>query len=423
MPITQVIDSPIDSSSFFDEMSSVEPTGDTNADGSEVPGAEGEAQEGEEKAPETKEAVVDSKVGESKETVSKSDAADEPSSTEDSPPEKFISAFKGETEVKVPEDAVFKIKVDGKEVEVTLPELQKDYQARVPWNKHYAETKAAAKQNEVLKAELEGQKTHLETWQKSVLDTFKENPFKGFELIVKKMGENPADYLPIFIAQAQKTVQELGKLSEAEYKAYLLQKKTFHEREALDDERKKVDSDKTAAQKQREIHEADVYLGQKAQELQISQAEIDGAIKIAQEAGTDFSRLEPKEVADLIVHYIQNVERPFTRVETIVGGVDKKLLENRELIGELKDLVKPHFTDDFIKEIILKYISDSTPNSQPKTETRAVETKAKGVPAKPQTGGTKAGPARKEEEPKARVEGNDEVGPMSMWDILAEYDR
>lgn len=335
---------------------------------------------------------------------------------------KKVTASKGDDLIEVPEDATFKVKVDGKEVEVTLADLTRNYQGKVPWEKHYADTKQKEKALEVREAELNGRESAQEAKFKEAFETFKKNPYLGFEKMAIAIGEDPTDMLPIYIAQSKKTLEELAQLSEAEYRALVISKKNEYSQHKLSEREKKLEAEKTEAQKLREVNEANAYFQTKVNELGITQAEVDIASKIIQESGQDLSQKAPKELADLLVMYIEEVERPYARIEEVAREIDPNLLSNRQLIGEMKNLIKKDFTKDDIREILLEFTKDSKPKPQPQAAAQQGNPSNGTKPKSPVQGATNGRSHRAEEEPRQRVNGAEDVGPLSYLDILRDYE-
>jgi hypothetical protein len=58
------------------------------------------------------------------------------------PPPTVLKAKVGDKEIDLDEESVIKIKVDGKEESVSIKQLKHNYQGKIPWDKHYKETKA-----------------------------------------------------------------------------------------------------------------------------------------------------------------------------------------------------------------------------------------------------------------------------------------
>lgn len=421
---TQTIDSPIDTSGFFEEMSTVDPVVDSGP--SILEGAsDGEVDEG--GLPPGEEGQQTETKVEGKEVAPKgAEGATGTNNTPAAPSTKVVTASKGESKFELPEDAVFSVKVDGKEVQVSTQDLIKNYQGKIPLDKHYAESKRKAAELERQEAELRGRETAMDTWKKEVLETFKKNPYQGFEKIVEEMGEDPAEYLPYFIAQSQKTVEQLKTLSEAELKALMIKKSNDFQAAKLKKEQAKLEEDKKATTQQREVEDSDRWFAQEAQTHQFTEVEVTRGAEMVQtlvkEGKLDLQTRPPKEVAALVRDYIINVERPFSMVETTLQSINPELLSNRQLVGEITKFVTPELTQADLKEIIELYLKDSTPTPEPKAPAQSVGSPSKGTQTPPTKRATAPKVAPKEETPAVRVNGTgDDVGPMSMDDIISGY--
>lgn len=407
--ITQTIEAP-GSNDLFEVLSSIEVNEPSNP--IEEPNVE------ESKESEPKEEESSEEKGKEPEVLTE-EAKDSESATK--PQEKTVSAFRGDSKIDIPEDAVFKIKVDGKEVDVTLTELQRNYQGKIPLDKHFAENKAKAKELETREAHLAAKESASDNKLKEILEIFDKNPYLAFEKIAIMKGRNPTDYLPIYIAQSKKTLEELQKLSEAEYRALLIHKNNEYKEIQLKEQNEKLESEKTEQQRARESLEAENYFTSKAREMGVTQAEVDMASMVIQGAGIDLSNKSPKDIAELVLNYIEHTERPIARIESVVKEVDESLLKNQPLMSEMKKLITKDFTSNDIREILLGYIKDSKPKAQPQTAPQQGNPSNGAKPKSPQ-GMNKGQALRAEEAPRQRVNGADDVGPMSYFDILADYE-
>jgi len=409
---TQIIDSPMDDPGMFETLSSVEagkPV--TNINDVELLGGDKNASEQE---------------GGEDETLSEAEAesdseAEAESEGEVDPEIKLVTAAMGDEKYDVPEDAVISFKVDGKEVKASIAELRRNYQGKIPWERHYGETKALEKQLKEREQAINQGVGAIEAKLKDVMDTFEKNPYLAFEKIAMMHGKNPADYLPLYIAQSRKTLEELQKLSEAEYNALILQKRTKHESNVLEEKKKNLDQQQTRQAVLMEQQQADAYFGQKAAELGFTEEEIQRSVKIIQESGENLGNMKPKEIADLLVGYISNIDRKYTKIDAAIRKVDESLLQDREFISNLGQLTNSSFTTEEIEEIIRTYISDSTP-AKPKLKAKAT---SKAVAAKESSSGKQTPRKIPHKQDKSRVNGssgNKDVGPLSIHDILSEYD-
>lgn len=349
--------------------------------------------------------------GEGKEEVTDSEVPAEGEEDGDVEPEPSLSASYKDKEVQVPEEAVFEVKVNGKVEKVSAKDLIRNYQGKIPWDAYHQQQAEQKRQLEQERASVQASKAQQEDFIKDVIETFKTNPYKAFDKLAVSQGIDPTDLLPVYIAQSKKTVEELRNLSEAEYKALLIQRKANFESEKNKRELERLEKDRTELKSKEEGIEAERYYESLAVKHQISEDELKQAVETLKEAKIDFSGLSRKQVTDYVVNYILSVDRPLTRVENIVKEVSSDLYKDNKFILELKNLITPDMSDEDIQEIVRAYVGDAV-ESKP-------QAKAPSLPSK-----------KKELAPKAKAPSNerrkeplneDDIGPISMRDILAGY--
>lgn len=358
-------------------------------------------------------------LGEKKEASGEDSAEKAEESTTSTPEVKMYSAVSGEDELEIPENATFKIKVDSKEVEVTLAEALRNYQGKIPWDKHYKETKEFERQLKLREQEVSSKLAESNTQMEDILATFEKNPYLAFEKIAIIKGKNPADYLPIYIAQSKKTLEELKELSDAEFKALLIQKRTEHERKQVDREREKLTKESEAQAKQREAAEADQYFAERAIEYKFTEKEIQSAVEaVKQVKGLETKK--PKELADILTEYIVKVDRPFTLAETAIEKVAPTYANKQKLVTEVARLIDHSFTLDEVEEIVSSYLGEpkkTTPPAPPAQKPAKADSSASPKTAANAAGRSKEPP--KKEAKAAIVEDGDDYGPFSMDEIVS----
>jgi len=341
---------------------------------------------------------------------------EEKSEETDSPAVKFMEAYKGDEKFQIPEDAVFKVKVDGKELEVTLPELQKNYQGKIPWERHYHESKQKERDLDARSVSLEAKETSAQKQLDDIIGQFEKNPYLAFDMIAEMGGKNPADYLPVYIAQSQRTLEELKTLSDAQLQALIIQKKVGHDKKLLDKKEQEYEK-KTASFAQREeITQAESWLEKEIRQHGFTQEELTMAQDILKEH-KDLPNMKPKQIAEQMKEYIIRVERPFSMVESAAREVDPALVQDRKLIAEIKNLIGSDFTKSDVALILKEYLKDSTLKPTSKGVASQVNGSAKGS-----NSGAEAKPKKVAQKQEAeKVGGEKDIGPMNFWDLVSEY--
>jgi len=324
---------------------------------------------------------------------------EEKEATESTPSKVFK---KGDKEFALPEDAVLDVKVNGKHQEVTLSELTRNYQGKIPWETHYRTLK-----EDRVKFDEEVQGLNS-TFQEAVELSYKD-PFKALEKLIIKAGKDPKEYWDTYIKQAEATITHLSGLSAAEKRALFAQKAAEVKEQSL--KAKEEAFTKQTSKQQRELELAS-YIGQKHSENNISQDEWDHAFGVFNAAvetkQVDITDWDEKQMADSVCTFITSYLRPTTRLRSVVSGVDKTLASNDTFIGELMKLTDSKMSDADIKEIVQAYVGNDKVEVDSK---RALSTEGK----KPSTG--KIPPKMGKTETKTE---NEKV-ILSMEDLLDEY--
>lgn len=410
---TQYVDAPGSGPEALEVMSQIESIGNES---DSMLGEENEVQEsGEESSQESSE--ESGQEGSEEEVAATAEGEGEDKSVAQSEPIKVVSAFLGDKKFDVPEDAVFRFKVDNKEVEVTTADLKKNYQGKIPWERHYHESKVKAQQLEQREANLTAKETAAQAKLDKILETFEKNPYLAFDEIAKMKGKNPAEYLPVYIAQSKKTMEELEKLTEAQFQALLIQKKVAYEQEKLDEEKEALTKEKTSMTQQGEVKAAEDWFAGEISANGFTQEELTMAQEVISEH-KELPKMTPKQIAEQMRAYILEVERPFSMVENAAKEIDPALVGDRKLIAEVRNLINPSFTKDDVALILKEYLKDSSLKPQSKTAASSVGTPSGGS----ETEAPKAKPSKVAQQSVApKVSGNNDVGPMSIWDLVSEY--
>jgi hypothetical protein len=120
------------------------------------------------------------------------DVSEDESTKEEQPSEveeniKQLSAQFNDNELNVPAEAVFKHKVDGEEVDVSLQELLNNYSGKQAWDKKFSELD---KERSIYKQDLDMVNKYIGEFA----SLSKENPTKGMEFLAKFAGLDPLQY-------------------------------------------------------------------------------------------------------------------------------------------------------------------------------------------------------------------------------------
>lgn len=337
--------------------------GEDGNDKGEENGEELQKEEGDkEVSPEPTE--VEDKVQTEGEDGASKTATNEPTLKTPASP-KVLSAKLGDKTLEVDEATTFTFKVDGKEVQAQVSELIQNYKGKIPWDRHYRQLKQD-------RAKFDADIKDIDNKIKEIVELSQVDPFKALERTMIMAGKNPADFLSIYLKQAQKTAEDIEGKSEDEIKAWVSAKRTEYEAEKTRLERSKVDAEKQELAVSK-------FISEKQTEHSISEEELESAWQFANlpENAQYLAGKTPQQIAELVVNYIINVDRPYTLIENTVGEIAPELRKDGNFVRELREHFKnyPNLTRDDIKIVVEGYLgkessekSHAKPSKEPEAE-------------------------------------------------------
>ncbi len=271
----------------------------------------------------------------------------------------------GEDEIEVPDAAVFTFKASKGEVSVPLSELKASYQSKAERDRLFGQFQKD-------KLGWEKDKQLVETQYNNWVKKFKENPWEVIHEQCSLFGQNPADVLPVFLGQAQKTLQDLDKLPEEERRIVFAKMGLEWQEKQLEQKGKKQE----VAEKRQEAIE---YSENLKKQHSITDEELDAAFQVIQSTPQiPLDKKSEKEVTDLLVGYIVEFERPYRKIEEAILKVDSKLNNDAELKKEIRALISENDSVDDVVDLVRMYIEpESLPDSVPAKVTHSQEPERK----------------------------------------------
>lgn len=268
---------------------------------------------------------------------------------------KVLVGKQGEKEVEVSDDTTFTFNVDGKQVSPPLSELIQNYKGKIPWDRHYRQLKED-------RAKFDSDVKAAETKVREVVELSHTDPFKALERLVVMAGKNPADFLQTYLAQAQKTAEEIAAKSDAELKQFIDSKRIEYEKE-------RVQREKMAVRAEKGQMEAETYIVAAQTEHGISDDELESAWALAK-APENIQLLAgktPKQTAETIIRYILEVDRPYTLIENTVEEISPELRKNGAFLNELKGHFNgfPNLTKEDIRIVVEGYMGKAPTEGNP----------------------------------------------------------
>lgn len=318
----------------------------------------------------------------------------------------------GDKEFDVPDEGFVTLKIDSKDVEVPVKDLKRNYQGKIPWERHYGELKRD-------KEKFEADKKTLDTWIDKVLDFVKTDPKQALLELVSRSGRSPAEYPELFS-------DELEGLDEKSKQVVLKAKDLEHKQKKLEEEalsRKKQDE---IAQEQQRLG---AYIKTKQQEHGITDQEIQDSYTLLQqtaEADVDgklgLRNKTPQELADLVVNYVLLSDRPMRQTTSLIKELFPDVSPTRDDIEyinaltaaekrrnpdlskeDIAEIIKAVYSVDEVEEVA-KPIKQATPSKESAKERKAVK-----PTTSPKT------PQRKD------AEAEDDDDPKTFEDLIRPY--
>jgi len=254
---------------------------------------------------------------------------------------KYMGKY-GEDENEIAAETMFKHKVDGEEVDVSLQELLNNYSGKIPFDKRY---------NELNQEKIQYTK-NKEAHDKDVaqvnqyIDTFRSKLQNGDALgalsyFAEFSGMKPYEFRDSLLQQLAPEIDRIRELTSEEYR-----------QEKLKQENEYLSSQKETEAKSREQEQAQWELKKEVaniqQTLNVSEAEFEQAYYALKES--DYKgEISPSVVGE----YIQ-YNKSYSRAEEILNQVDPSLLKQSDLVESLQEEIfkYPDWTDQDLREVV-----------------------------------------------------------------------
>jgi hypothetical protein len=253
-------------------------------------------------------------------------------------------------------DAKVRVKVDGDFQEIPVQELINNYSGKTAWDKKFTELGNQKK-------EFEGQKYQVEQTQQylkktvedivSVLDDPNKNPFDALQILVEKRGLDPYTMWKRSVESALDVVEQLQSMSDAERKAFFLEKKDEFRTKAEEARTKawqEAESNQQAIEKANALRQA--HGVSEEQFLQSwDELEAEGIKNPTDEQIVDRATITPH------LNSVQDILEPFedfiddSKYPQIVSEFARKLRAKEITPEQLKEIATREFQDEDIKDL------------------------------------------------------------------------
>lgn len=267
---------------------------------------------------------------------------------------KMIKALRGDSEHEIPEDAIFKQKVNGVEEEIALRDLLNDYSGKTDWNKKYSEL--GQKSQDFKKSEFEFNNRVNTFVQKAA-----ESKVDALAYLAETAGADPVEFIREFKQGLIPELEQYMGMSQSEKEAY-------DYKQELDILRKSQETRDQNVQRTQEFEEMEAQTLKQIEDLGIENHEFAAAYNRLVESGSvDASSIGPNEVAQWI-----GLENRVSTVDDALSAIDSSLAEDVALI---EDLVKTSLEGGLDEQATLEVINELY--GQPSEEAKSASAKVR----------------------------------------------
>lgn len=321
----------------------------------------------------------------------------------ETPPVATFKAKHGDTELEVPEEAAFTVKVNSKDEVVPLKDLIRNYQGKVPWEQHYRTLKESERRFQADKKLVDEKITDL-------VSTLEKDPRGALEKLILWSGKNPADFAALY-------AEELEKLDENGQKQFLTAKRLEHEN-------KTIAATAAELKRQNDDRQLEGYISGKQKQLGISDEELARAFNtldsLIKEGQFDPKGKTGEQIADIVFNFITTTERPYQHMVGLVKKNVPGVTPDAKDIKFLLKLIEPDMAENDVIDIVKSFYNIDDKNGDSSVEAPASsEASSKERPTKATSPKI---PQKEKAKPKAEV-GEDDDDPKTFDDLIRPYSR
>jgi len=255
---------------------------------------------------------------------------------------KKILGQSGKKQYELNSDTVFKHKVDGEEIDVSLQDLLNNYSGKTSYDKKFQEFSDTKK-------EFEGQKTKYDTEVSQIneyITNFSqklrdEDALGALEYFAEFSGMKPYEFRTELIRQISPEVERRSMMSSDEVENENLKAQNEYLREQQESDARYKDTEQTQADLSNDI--------KRIQEThKITDDDFTNAYQELVDSNYE-GNINPAVVGEYYVH-----TQAFSKAENVLTQVDSTLASNNEIIESLQKVIveNPSFDNDDLMEIV-----------------------------------------------------------------------
>lgn len=153
---------------------------------------------------------------------------------EEKPKGKTIKAFQDNKKIEIPQDAMLKVKVDGKWEKVSVGDLRDNYSGQKAWDEKFSEVNEKEKTLTAKERELQEVQGYIKNQMTEVKDSVSQalqdngNPMDAMSKMIDLLGVDSYDFNKALFDHMSEELVTLNQMDEYEQKAYWLEKRNEH---------------------------------------------------------------------------------------------------------------------------------------------------------------------------------------------------
>ena len=269
---------------------------------------------------------------------------------------KKLEAKFGEERLEIPQDAVLKVTIDGKEQEVSINELRNHYSGKVAWDKKFSELG-------VDKKKFTEEKTLVERYVNEFASLANKKDFAGaMEYLAQMAGQNPLNFRRELRNQIINDHKQMLQMSEEQLKAFELKEENDFLKRQQESVNRNTEEHQTVQEMQNQL--VQFQEAQKVSDEELLAAYDDLKASYQGEIGIDTLR-----------EYI-DTSRAFDRATKAVESVSPLEAVNDEVLSSIAKIAveNPDFDSNELVEIFKEAYPELVNNSNKKSVSKkAVE--------------------------------------------------
>jgi len=291
-----------------------------------------------------------------KNAAQKNDEDKEETSEETIEDIKKLIAKYGDEELEVASEALFKHKVDGEDVDVSLQDLLNNYSGKVSYDKKFQEFSDNKKELEDTQERHKQEIGKINEYINNFATKIKEEDALGaLEYFAEFSGMKPYEFRTELIRQISPEVERRSMMSSDEI-----------ENENLRAQNDYLLSQQESATRYQNTEKAHRELGMEIKSIQEAHGISDDDFEQAYYDLTksDFKgKIGPEVVADYYLH-----TQAFSKAESILNRVDSSLSDKNQVVESLQKVIieNPSFDDDDLTDIVKEVYGDFTKEASKK---------------------------------------------------------